>query len=415
MISEPRRPRAGDAAAPRVKRRQRSRTSRSAHDKINGCDPGYSAAPRRRSERRGPSRLRRRPRGRFLPVPPAGGARRPRPDRPLRPGEEPAPQAPRDRRAPRAGARTGAGREARRGRGRRLRQPLPRPRSLRRRARREPARGPRRPPSARARDRGAHEHQPQQGRAHRPHPQRLPGRHVRAPAAPPRLRRRRAELHRRHGRAGGGRGGGLPAPRGKDPRRRREDRREVRLLLLGPLREGGRLLRRLPGEQGAPGRGPPRDRGGRERHRAPRRARGAPHRGLPPRLDGPARDPLRPARARERHPPPALLGPRLRAAEGEGRRPPAGGGQERRLLGAAHGRGRRRDRRGQDHRPLERHRHLHRQGHRLPALEAREAGPRLPLPPVPDRRRRPPALDDDERRGRRRAPRRSVTRGRSTT
>ena len=37
-------------------------------------------------------------------------------------------------------------------------------------------------------------------------------------------------------------------------------------------------------------------------------------------------------------------------------------------------------RRGQDHRPLERHRHLHRQGHRLPALEAGPARPRLPLP-----------------------------------
>ena len=106
------------------------------------------------------------------------------------------------------------------------------------------------------------------------------------------------------------------------PGRGREDRRPVRLLLLGPLRAGGRLLRGRPEEQGPAGRGPPRHRGGRQRHGPARRARGAPDRGLPPRLDGAARDPLRPAGARERHPAPALLGPRLRAPEGEGRHPP---------------------------------------------------------------------------------------------
>ena len=51
---------------------------------------------------------------------------------------------------------------------------------------------------------------------------------------------------------------------------------------------------------------------------------------------------------------------------------------------------RRRRRRGrgarEGHRPLERHRHLRRQGHRLPVLEVRPARPGLPLPPVRGRR-----------------------------
>ena len=61
--------------------------------------------------------------------------------------------------------------------------------------------------------------------------------------------------------------------------------------------------------------------------------------------------------------------------------------------------------RGQDHRPVQRHRHLYRQGHRLPALEAGPPRPRLPLPAAEDRRRRARRLDDDQRgRRARRAP-----------
>ena len=71
-----------------------------------------------------------------------------------------------------------------------------------------------------------------------------------------------------------------------------------------------------------------------------------------------------------------------------------------------HGRARGR----QDHRPLERHRHLHRQGHRLPALEARPARPRFPLQAVPHLRRTAAssgsttsdAVGGDDRRERRR-------------
>ena len=152
-------------------------------------------------------------------------------------------------------------REAGRGRGRRLRQPLPRPRRARRRARRRPRRRPEGRGAPGPRHRRAHEHQPQQGGPHRAPAQRVPRRHLRAAPPPPRLRRRRAELHRRHRRAGRGRGGGLPAHREEVPRRGRDDRREVRLLLLGPLRAGGRLLRGRAGEEGPAGRGPPRHRG----------------------------------------------------------------------------------------------------------------------------------------------------------
>ena len=62
----------------------------------------------------------------------------------------------------------------------------------------------------------AHQHQSQQGGAHRAPAQRHPGRHLRSPAAPRRPRGGRAELHRQHRRAGGRRGGRLhPACRRK--------------------------------------------------------------------------------------------------------------------------------------------------------------------------------------------------------
>ena len=91
---------------------------------------------------------------------------------------------------------------------------------------------------------------------------------------------------------------------------------------------------------------------------------------------------LRRAAARERHPPQALLGAGLRDAQGEGRHPPRDRGQARRLLGPAPDRvgGIRRDGGArQDPRALERHRHVHRQGHRVPALEVRPAADRLRL------------------------------------
>ena len=232
------------------------------------------------------------------------------------------------------------------------------------------------------RDRRAHEHQPEQGRPHRPPAQRLPRRHVRAPAAPPRLRRRGPELHRRHRRAGGRRGRRLPAHREEDARRRRAHPGQVRLLLLGPLRAGGRLLRRAA------------RRTRRCRPRCCTRSRPA---ATTPRGS--------PSTSRRRivdcHlATMARLGIRyeLLAHESDilrlhfwnrafellrekGAIQLRDRGQEPGLLGDADGRGRGRgDRRGQDHRPLERHRHLHRQGHRLPALEARQARPRLPLP-----------------------------------
>ena len=49
-------------------------------------------------------------------------------------------------------------------------------------------------------------------------------------------------------------------------------------------------------------------------------------------------------------------------------------------------------------RPLERRRHLRRQGHREPVLEVRAARPRLPLPPLRDAGQRPAAVVDDVRR-----------------
>ena len=55
----------------------------------------------------------------------------------------------------------------------------------------------------------------------------------------------------------------------------------------------------------------------------------------PPRHHAPARHRLRPADPRERHPGPPLLRQGLRRAQGERRRPPGKGRQERRLLGDA--------------------------------------------------------------------------------
>ena len=147
--------------------------------------------------------------------------------------------------------------------------------------------------------------------------------------------------------------------------------------------EVGRIYAARPETQGlAPG-GPPRDRGRRQRDRADRRRRRRGRDLGAPRHDGPPRHRLRPAAARERHPATSTSGPRLRAAQGVGRDPlrrprastpgcwvlPLDGVRGVRRHGGAR----------QDPGALERHRDLHRQGHRLPALEVRPAADRLRL------------------------------------
>ena len=85
------------------------------------------------------------------------------------------------------------------------------------------------------------------------------------------------ELHRRHRRPGRRRRGRLPRARGQGPRRRPADRRHhpLRLLLLGPLRAGHRVVR---GRQGAPAH----PLGGAARHRARRQRDGGDRRSSSP-------------------------------------------------------------------------------------------------------------------------------------
>ena len=149
--------------------------------------------------------------------------------------------------------------------------------------------------------------------------------------------------------------------------------------------------------------GPQRDaarhRARRQRHRGARRLHRRSHRPDAPRDDGAAERRLRPPDVGGRHPAPEVLGPRLRPAARERHDVPADRGQARRLLGDADRRGGRRHagrrsraeaargggggRRGrgrspraarESDRPIGRHRHLRRQGHRLPVLEVRAAG-----------------------------------------
>ena len=104
---------------------------------------------------------------------------------------------------------------------------------------------------ARQHDRRAHRHQSEQGGARRAPAQFDARRHVRPPAPLLRRTRRGPELHRRHRRPGRRRGGGIPGAGGQIARRHPDDRRHdaLRLLLLGPLREGHRVVCR---RQGAP-------------------------------------------------------------------------------------------------------------------------------------------------------------------
>ena len=99
----------------------------------------------------------------------------------------------------------------------------------------------------------AHEHQPQQGRPHRPPPERRPRRHAGPLPAVQGRERRGPELHRRHGRPGRRRRFRHPGAREEGHRRSRGARGQVRLLLLGPLRPGLGLSRRPsrgPGPEG---------------------------------------------------------------------------------------------------------------------------------------------------------------------
>ena len=163
--------------------------------------------------------------------------------------------------------------------------------------------------------------------------------------------------------------------------------RPFRLLLLGPLRARRRLLRGRPRAQGAAGRDAARDRGGRQRHRAPRRrARGLAHRRLPPGDDGSAS-----ASAtscwRTRATSCACTSGTARSRCSR-RRAPSAWSPRARTQAAGSSRWSEGERGRQDHRPFQRHGDLHRQGHRVPALEAGQARSRLPLPAPPHLRRR---------------------------
>ncbi len=200
-------------------------------------------------------------------------------------------------------------------------------------------------------------------------------------------------------------------------------------LLLGPLRACGRLVRRGQDPPAVPARHAARHRAWRQRGGRNRLVHRRPHRPLPPRHDGPDERGLRPAGVGGRHPAAALLGPRVRDPEGEGRGLPPDAGSPGRLLGDAD-RGRSRRRRTRDgeatgrggrgpregHRPLQRHRHLRRQGHGLSVVEVRPARQGLPLPGLQPEHGGPPGLGDLRlRSGEPPATRRSAARARCST
>ena len=135
--------------------------------------------------------------------------------------------------------------------------------------------------------RRTHRDQPEQGRAHRPPAQRRAGRRVRPASAVSGTDRRNPELHRRHRRPGRRRRHRLPGARRPGALRCPGPRRfhPVRLLLLGSLREGDRVVRAgsRPGQaaaQGSHGRAA-RDRARRQRHRRTGRVCRRSHRPLP--------------------------------------------------------------------------------------------------------------------------------------
>ncbi len=407
------------------------------------CDAAFSprapydlTLPRgraRRAHRHAAAPLR--PRAGDDPVDRAGGAAdagdgRPRLPRRLRAGASPAQGAARHRRRDRRGARPDPRHQPGRGRAERLRQRVPRSRRRgppRARRRRRGRAGARAAPARRQDDRRAHGDQPEQGRPHRPPAQHHAGRHAGAAAA---LRRRAgggAELHRRHRRAGRRRRGRLRAPRAQDARGGTRDRRldALRLLLLGSLRPRHRVVRRRSRAPVGAQRDAARHRARRQRHRGARGLRRRSHRPDPPRDDGAPERRLRPPDVGGRHPAPEILGDRLRPAARERHDVQADRGQAGGLLGDADrggsdrdagrsttptadaaGRRRRAARKGD--RPIGRHRHLRRQGHRLPvpgssACSGRTSttGPSARASPATRcgrRRRRPAAIGPTGRR-----------------
>ena len=114
------------------------------------------------------------------------------------------------------------------------------------------------------------------------------------------------------------------------------DTHALRLLLLGPLRPGDRVVRSRQGPSAHPLGGAARHRARRQRDGGHRAADRRPHRPAPSRDDGAAEHRLRPAHLGRRHPSPALLDPRLRVPEAHRRSLPADRGQAEGLLGDAH-------------------------------------------------------------------------------
>ena len=272
-----------------------------------------------------------------IEVPPTAGARRPRAAVRLRAGTLASQGATHDRAGGRRRGRAPRGCHAHGRRPERLPERVPRSCPI-------PPGTPRQRPganraaqraAAREDHRRAHGDQPEQGRPHRPPSQLGHGRHARAPAALQRCARRGAELHRRHGRAGGRRRRGLPAHRAAVARAGAGAGGvdALRLLLLGPVCAGHRMVR---GRHVAPRHSrsdAARDRARRGRRRRHGRVRGRAHRPVPPQDDGAPQHRLRPADLGGRHPPAAVLGHGLRDPQAEQQHLPAGGRPPDRLLG----------------------------------------------------------------------------------
>ena len=197
--------------------------------------------------------------------------------------------------------------------------------------------GARRASGRRQSHRRTHGNQSEQGRAHRPPAELRARRHAGAGAPLPRYSGRGAELHRRYRRPGGRRGRRLPRHRGQVARRDSRDRRldALRLLLLGSVRPGHRLVRRRQGAPRRPRADAARHRARRQRQRGRRRIHRRPHRSMPPADDGADERRLRPADVGGRHPAAEILGAGVRRAEGEARRLSADGRTAQGLLGDA--------------------------------------------------------------------------------
>jgi arginyl-tRNA synthetase len=109
----------------------------------------------------------------------------------------------------------------------------------------------------------------------------------------------------------------------------------VRLLLLGSVFEGHRVVRRPSGAARRARPDAARSRNRQQRRRRDRRIHRRSHRPYASGDDGAPEHRLRPADVRGRHPPSAVLGARVRDPEGAGRRVPSDRGKAGRLLGDA--------------------------------------------------------------------------------